>query len=92
MKIVVNKCYGGFGLPADVAEELHTSPFDDRRCIRTDIWLVKQVEENPVKFKDDSTELGVVEIPNEATDWIVVDYDGKERVYYTANGKILRAT
>ena len=34
------------------------------------------------------TKLKVVEIPNIATDYLIEEYDGAEKVYYVVDGKI----
>ena len=81
MKIVINGDYGGFG--CGVADE-----FEDfvnaLSCDRTNEELVKFVEENPDKCGD----LEVVEIPDDATDWDVEEYDGCEHIVYVLDGKI----
>ena len=84
MKMVINANYGGFGL--DVAEQ-----YEDWVCKfesdRTNVELVEFVETHPNECGD----LAVVEIPDEATDWEVDEYDGWESIIYVLNGKIVHA-
>lgn len=85
MKIVLNKNYGGFSLPEGF---LSAYDFDNVAYIeRTDERLVEWVENNldGMKYYSD---LDVVEIPDEATDWEIDEYDGWESVIYVVNGKI----
>lgn len=83
MKYVINNEFGGFEVPTILIKENNW----DRKYIyseeiRTDIKLIEWVENHP----DD--ELAIVDIPEEATDFMVNDYDGKETVYAVINGKI----
>lgn len=83
MKYVINNEFGGFSVPANLIKE---NNWDNKYLyseeIRTDIKLIEWVENHP----DD--ELAIVDIPEEATDFMVNDYDGKETVYAVINGKI----
>lgn len=97
MKIVVNKCYGGFRL-SDKAEEMLAEAIG---VSTDDIWgdnyrehpaLVAIVEELGLEsYDDDVSELTVVEIPEDATDWELSDYDGYEDIIYVLDGKIYHA-
>lgn len=82
MKMVLNKDYGGFGYGVD-------EKYDDiiNRCERTDAELIEFVETHP----DECGDLAVVEIPDEATDWELDEYDGWESVTYVVDGKIYHA-
>lgn len=99
MKIVINKCYGGFNLPYEVKKLYGIEYADDIK--RTDQRLVKWVEENLnnkvwnedeeeyiSKCDFDYSSLRVVEIPDEATDFYINEYDGDEEVIYVLDGKI----
>lgn len=83
MKYVINNEFGGFSVPANLIKE---NNWDNKYLyseeIRTDIKLIEWVENHP----DD--ELAIVDIPEEATDFMVNDYDGKETVFAVINGKI----
>ena len=87
MKLVVNNAYGGFGL--GVAEEFEDffDKFADEMSDRTDEELVAFVENH----SDDCGDLVIVEIPDDATDWEIEEYDGWESVIYVGDGKIKHA-
>lgn len=83
MKYVINNEFGGFSVPANLIKENNwNNKYLYSEEIRTDIKLIEWVENHP----DD--ELAIVDIPEEATDFMVNDYDGKETVYAVINGKI----
>lgn len=91
MKIVINDCFGGFRLPDTCLTDLGISSvyraFDYEP--RNDPKLVQWVEDHPGFFdNDDCTRLTVVDIPDEATDWRITEYDGAENVLYVVDGKI----
>lgn len=86
MKIVINTCYGGIS--------------EEHAALRTDPDFIKKVEKG---FKgNDGVNFGghwlnlelealtAVEIPNEATDYLITDYDGIETLYYVLDGKIVK--
>ena len=80
MKIVINKCWGGFGLSAaGVAEILRRGGADVNGIDRTDPILVEMVEEDSSLYSGDSARLSVVEIPDDV-EWFIHDYDGQEHV------------
>lgn len=97
MKIVINKCYGGFHLSNKAKNKLAKAV----GVKAADLWtkdyrehpaLVAIVEEMGVKAYDASvSELAIVEIPDTATDWELSEYDGFEEVIYVLNGKIHHA-
>lgn len=39
-----------------------------------------------------ATDLRIATIPDDATDWMVSDYDGLETIYFVKNGKLYYAT
>ena len=83
MKYVINNDFGGFGIPDKVAKENNWDiSYIHSEEIRTDPKLIEWAENHP------NWELVVVDIPEEATDFMVNDYDGKETVYAVINGKI----
>lgn len=86
MKIVINACFGGFGLTEEAKKALGIEYSDDIE--RTDSRLIEMVETNAVNIADRFAELEVVEIPDEATDWEIDEYDGLESVTYVVDGKI----
>lgn len=86
MKVVVNRCYGGFSLPDAFCKKYNCSTYDD--IDRNDQRLVQFVEENPDQTCFNYAHLKIVEIPDEATDWQINEYDGAERIIAVINGKI----
>ena len=88
MKIVLNKCYGGFGLDDELAEKYE---LDEWSVDRTDEKLIELVEKYGEDAEGAHAKLKVVEIPDEATDWEIDEYDGYESVIYVVDGKIYHA-
>ena len=84
MKIVINDCYGGFGL-SEEAEELYvqkkniSGPFRGD-ILRNDSVLVEVVETLGDKASGIYSKLKVVEIPDDVTDWRIEEYDGWEHI------------
>jgi hypothetical protein len=83
MKIVINKCYGGFGLSEEALkkyEELSgkTNVYDFD-IERDDNNLIKVVEELREKANGECAELKIVDIPDD-TKWTIEEYDGIEWV------------
>ena len=80
MKIVINKCYGGFGL-SDVAETRYKNEsgndISQWSIPRNDAILVSIVEELGEDSWGGYAELKVVEIPD-GIEWEIDDYDGIE--------------
>ncbi len=81
MKIVINKCYGGFGL-SDVAlarykKESGNIDVSEYYINRADPILVSIVEELGEDSWGGFAELRVVDIPD-GVEWEVEEYDGKE--------------
>jgi len=85
MKIVINKCYGGFGLSKEAmdlylekkgmqGEKIHRSEID-----RTDPILIEVVDELGILASDAYSELDIVDIPDDV-DWYIEEYDGNEWV------------
>ena len=79
-KIVINRCYGGFGLPAQVCAELDCSKYDYREHDkRNDPLLVECVERLGEAASGAYANLKVVEIPDDV-EWTIQEYDGSEWV------------
>lgn len=95
MKIVINNYYGGFGLNEEFIntyyandEEFDVWSIDNR----TDVELIAHLEEFGLENAEDGyCTLKIVEIPNEATDYMINEYDGWESVIYVLDGKIYEA-
>lgn len=84
MKIVINVCYGGFSIKDEIVSEYgfkkYTTPRDDEKLI----ILI----ESGIDCNDDCSKLKVVDIPDNATDYYINEYDGLEDVLYVIDGKI----
>ena len=85
MKVVINKCFGGFSLSEKAYEYLGLEwdgfgyEFYHEES-RTDERLVKCVEELGAEANGDCAELKVVEIPDDI-DWYIHEYDGLESIH-----------
>ena len=87
MTIILNKCYGGFALPEEfVANYNYESIYDD--IDRNDPDLVDFINAHGGSIKEGFAYLCAVDIPDDCTDWDIIDYDGAERVVYVLDGKI----
>ena len=86
MKMIINDCYGGFGVRPEVLDELELNDFDEEE-LRTAARLIEEIE-NGKDVSDDCAELKVVEIPDESTDYYLDEYDGLESVIYVVDGKL----
>ena len=90
MKIVLNKNFGGFHYPEKLCKEWNCDrygwiAFDiSDKDAHMEPALVEWVENNP----NDAEYLEVVEIPDNATDWQIHEYDGLESVIAVIDGKI----
>lgn len=87
MKIVVNKCYGGFSLSDEAFNALGLENRYDN-IERTDKGLIALVEANPKGTNGYFADLVVVEIPDETTNWELNEYDGFESITYVVDGKL----
>ena len=94
MKVVINRCFGGFGLSDEaielyaekkgikLGEKLKYGGYEELwegDIPRNDLVLVWVVEHLGLKANGDYAQLKVVEIP-EGVDWFISDYDGIEHV------------
>lgn len=88
MKIVINRCYGGFGLSKEAYDFLGIKceerwgnwfPKDFVEVKRNDPKLVECVETLKEKANGNSAKLRVVEIPDDVN-WYIDEYDGIETV------------
>jgi hypothetical protein len=84
-RIVINDCYGGFGLSDRAILEykklagITDVDFYDRDIPRDDPYLVKIVKEMGMSANGTHANLKIVEVPA-GVDWIVSEYDGAEWV------------
>ena len=84
MKIVINDCYGGFGL-SEEAEELYVQKKNISGPLRGDILrndsvLVEVVETLGDKASGIYSKIKVVEIPDDVADWRIEEYYGLEHI------------
>ena len=81
-KVVVNKCFGGFGL-TDMAMERYKELGGTHECYydipRDDKILVQVVAELGPKADNSFSKLEVVEIPDDVN-FVITEYDGFEKV------------
>lgn len=81
--VVINDCYGGFGLSDRAVAEYKklagiTDPeFYDRDIPRDDPYLVKVVKEMGMAANSRHSNLKIVEIPADV-EWLIQEYDGNE--------------
>ena len=89
MKLVINTCYGGFSVKPEIRKKYGLKKCDrwSSNDFRTDKKLIELIESG-IDCNDTCSELQIVEIPDEATDYYVEEYDGAETVLYVINGKI----
>ena len=84
-KIVINTCYGGFGLSASAESKYKelagiTDPdFHDREIPRDDAHLIAVVELMGEAAGGGCSELKIVDVPDDVN-WCIEEYDGKEWV------------
>ena len=86
MKIIINRCWGGFHIPEEFAAAHGLEPYDDIE--RTDPELVAFVESHGGCFSEGCAKLVVVELPETCTDWELNEYDGMESITYVVWGKL----
>jgi hypothetical protein len=83
--IVINNCYGGFGLSDKALTEykslagIDDSEFDDSNIPRDDPYLVKVVNDLGMGANGSYSNLKVIEIPADV-EWTIQEYDGVEWV------------
>ena len=85
MKVVINDCYGGFGLTdASLNEYKIRKGITDENFWYYDIprdcpVLVAMVEEQGSAIDGDYADLRIVDVPDDAN-WYIEEYDGNEHV------------
>ena len=85
MKIVINKCYGGFGLSRKAMlryaeiKGFSEQTIYDRDIDRTDPALIQVVEELGLGAAGSAADLAIVNIPDDV-EWHIEEYDGNEWV------------
>jgi len=90
-KIVINRDFGGFSIPDKWCEILGTTD-NYRYYNREDPKLVELVEQEYASLKTDEERedypYRIIEFPDEASDWLITEYDGAETAYFVMDGKI----
>ena len=82
MKVVINKCYGGFGLSKKAKNryaELKKSNISEYDIPRNDPILIQVIEELDEEANGFCAKLKIIEIPNDIK-WTIEEYDGIEWV------------
>lgn len=85
MKVVVSRCFGGFGLSVAACKRYlelsgNSDDFCDYELDRNDPILVQVVEElGSQRASGQFARLEVVEIPDDV-EWEISDYDGAETI------------
>lgn len=83
--VVVNDCYGGFGLSERAFKEykrlagVTSSDLYDRDIPRDDPYLIKVIKELGMAANGPHANLKIVEIPGDV-EWLIQEYDGAEWV------------
>lgn len=86
MKVIINVCFGGFGVREDIEEKLNLTHLSEDE-IRYNADLIALIESGE-DVSDELAELKVVELPDNCTDYYIDEYDGNESVIYVVDGKL----
>lgn len=86
MKFVINTCYGGFGINAKWrTKNCEKACYENcHKCAK----LIQAIEKKEEIVDNYFSKLTIVEIPDEATDYEIQEYDGCESLLYVLDGKI----
>lgn len=89
MTFILNKCYGGWSISDFAKEQLGlNSNYPDMDEVDEKKLAELINKYGPEKCSGLSAWLKVVEIPDNATDWDIDEYDGIERIVYVIDGKL----
>lgn len=96
MKVIYNACFGGFGFSDEAEQYFSVHGVADHQLTtfeeeRTNPIRVEYVESHINTVSDGFAKLRIAEIPDNATDWWIDEYDGLESVWYVLDGKRWRA-
>jgi hypothetical protein len=84
MKMVLNKAFGGFGCYVDNEKAKKFLALYKNEESRNNAKLVEFVETHV----EECTDLRVVELSDNTTDWEILNSEGWESVVYVVDGKI----
>lgn len=89
MKIAVNKCFGGFSIKKEY-RELYSGSLENiaNRADKKLISLIETIEED---INDDCSLIKIITIPDNSTDWDIINNAGYEILIYVVDGLILYA-
>lgn len=94
MKIILNRCYGGFDLSTHALAYLKQigwdveDSIDDSKALRVHPDLIKVVEDLGSEASTWLSNLQIIEIPDDTTDYYISNYDGYETVLFVVEGHI----
>ena len=92
MKILINRDYGGFGVKKEFVQAVGLGDiYDDCIQVRTHPQLIEWVEQG-INIGQTYSDLVVYEIPENATDYYIEEYDGFETLLCVLDGKIHKLT
>lgn len=92
MKIIINSCYGGFGINDKTIKNLFESgivvdELEGDAPIRTNPKLIELIE-NGEDANTEHSRLKIIDIPDNATDYEIIEYIGLEYIICVINGKL----
>lgn len=87
MKVIINECYGGFGICQSWAKD-HCKEDCCPQCSCRECPKLIQAIEDGISVNEVYSNLRVAEIPDETTDYKIMDNDGYETLLYALYGKI----
>ena len=92
MKVLINRCYDGFGLTLEAQEKLgHNMWFYNEYEHRTAPELIELFEKEGNSIEDWFAHLVLFDLPDNVTDWMIFEYDGLETLFCVVDGKIYDA-
>lgn len=91
MKVIINACFGGFHLDPEVAEHFGITTDEESVRTRTNPALIAFVEQGNNTSGWYTCKATVLDIPDEATDWEIEEYDGLESITYVVDGMLHHA-
>ena len=86
MKVIINTCYGGFAVRDEILEKLGLKNMDEKE-LRYNSELISLIEAGE-KVSATYSDLKVIELPDNCTDYHIDEYDGLEDIVYVVDGKL----